>query len=875
MQMPYSEKMTKACPISRPWGVFNDATAQLMGCHASEDDAQEQIAALYASEDIQRAKYDGIDFTPPDGARKEAEKGLKWRKEYGRGGTPVGWARARDIANGVALSPETINRMVAFFSRHQGNESAEGWSPGEDGFPSNGRIAWALWGGDPGRTWANKVKNQMDSRDRTERMNSKQRNIARSIISNQKDGRVVIATETPIELFDADRNQVVRQILLMDGVQFRNEKNQLPIVDTHNDRTVRNVFGSIRNIVVEGDQLIGDPVFSSDPESQIVRTRFDEGHLNDFSIDATILARTFVQAGQTYTTKRGVVIEGPAEIVTAWEPHNASICATGADPNSTVRRSYELESRRSEMPPELMDRLMKLGLPEGMTDLEQITSWLLDHMEKTPEVEVELSKHDMKETMRADAASTMTAEDLKPVVAEEVARVLQAETKRRKAIQSDVSLAKLERSVADSLIDEGVSIEVARKRIIAMSANEPIGTSFGSVGNVRESGAERFQNAMRDAIVMRSARSARISRQDLIPKNADADDFIHLGLNRMAELVLRQQGINTDRMTNIDIAKVAMGYEEACRRHRVRRDVYHTTGSFQNILLDSVTKTLLAGYEEAPQTWSLWARQAPSVADFKTINRTRFSEAPDPEQVPERGEYKEKPMTDSKESYKVEKYGEIFSVSWETVVNDDLDAIGRVPAMHGNAHRRKVNRECYAVLAANPLMGDAQQLFSASHASGSNLSGSSGSPSVTNLNTAYAAMRTQKGLTADAILNVVPRYLIVPAALEATADELVSSTSYIVANGNSGVSNLYGPGGKRNLVVVCDPNLDGNSTTAWYLAADPGQIDTIEVSFLQGEESPVLESEWNFRRDAYEYKTRQTFGIKAIDWRGLYKFATS
>lgn len=873
--MPYDAKLTQACPISKPWGVLNSQTAQIMGCHASEDDAQQQISALYASEQIERAKYDGIDFTPPQGAREEAEKGLKWRKQFSRGGTPVGWARARDIANGVQLSPETIGRMVAFFSRHQGNEQAEGWSPGEKGFPSNGRIAWALWGGDPGRTWARKIKNQMDSRDKAERMN-KPTNIARSI-GNPKDGRVVIATETPIEIYDQERNQIVRQILLMDGVQFRNDKKQLPIVDTHNDRTVRNVFGSIRNIVIEGDQLIGEPVFASDPESQIVRTRFDEGHLNDFSIDATILARVYVQDGQQYTTSRRVKIEGPAEIVTAWEPHNASICATGADPNSTVRRSKDQETMRSDMSPELMDRLMKMGLPEGMTDLEQITMWVLDHMEKPVEVEVEVPPDPQADPAAASRADTgkMTADELKPVVAQEVARALQAEQSRRKAIVSVVNLAKLERSVADSMIDEGVSVEVARKRVMAMSANEPVGTSFSSVGNTRETGIERFHNAMRDAIILRSLKSARISRQDLIPNNPDADDFKHLGLNRMAELILRQHGINTDRMSPIDIARVAMGYQDACRKWRIQRDVYHTTGSFQNILLDSVNKTLLAGYEEAPETWSAWARQAPSVADFKTINRTRFSEAPDPEQVPERGEYKEKPMTDSKESYKIEKYGEVFSVSWETVVNDDLDAIARVPAMHGNAHRRKVNREVYAVLAANPTMGDTFSLFSASHASGSNLSGSNGNPTVTNLNTAYAAMRTQKGLTSDAILNVVPRYLIVPAALEATADELVSSTSYIVANGNSGVQNLYGPGGKRNLVVVCDPNLDGNSTTAWYLAADPGQIDTIEVSFLQGEESPVLESEWNFRRDAYEYKTRQTFGIKAIDWRGLYKFATA
>ncbi len=111
--------------------------------------------------------YDGIDFTPPKGAREEAERGLAWRREHGRGGTAVGIARARDIARGAALSPSTVRRMVSFFARHEVDKKGKGWSPGEDGFPSNGRIAWALWGGDPGRAWASKVVKQMDARTRT------------------------------------------------------------------------------------------------------------------------------------------------------------------------------------------------------------------------------------------------------------------------------------------------------------------------------------------------------------------------------------------------------------------------------------------------------------------------------------------------------------------------------------------------------------------------------------------------------------------------------------------------------------------------------------------------------------------------------------
>lgn len=108
--MPYDVIKTTACPINRPFGVVKQGTATPLGCHASESDASDQVQALYTSEDIARAKYDGIDFKPSKGAQAEAEKGLEWRKEYNRGGTLVGVARARDIANGRDLSPETIGQ---------------------------------------------------------------------------------------------------------------------------------------------------------------------------------------------------------------------------------------------------------------------------------------------------------------------------------------------------------------------------------------------------------------------------------------------------------------------------------------------------------------------------------------------------------------------------------------------------------------------------------------------------------------------------------------------------------------------------------------------------------------------------------------------
>ena len=86
----------------------------------------------------------------------EARRGLDWRKEFGRGGTAIGVARARDIVGKRDLPIATIRRMKSFFARHEVDKQGQGFSPGEQGYPSAGRIAWALWGGDPGRSWANR-----------------------------------------------------------------------------------------------------------------------------------------------------------------------------------------------------------------------------------------------------------------------------------------------------------------------------------------------------------------------------------------------------------------------------------------------------------------------------------------------------------------------------------------------------------------------------------------------------------------------------------------------------------------------------------------------------------------------------------------------
>jgi len=153
--------------------VAGHCTADTLKTHVSDEVATwtqrgERLTAAILRCVVRAApkKYDGIDFSPPQAVREEAQRGLDWRDEYGRGGTAVGIARARDLSNGVEVSPSTIKRMVRFFARHEVDKDAEGFRQGEEGYPSNGRIAWALWGGDPGQSWAKKVKKQMESRDK-------------------------------------------------------------------------------------------------------------------------------------------------------------------------------------------------------------------------------------------------------------------------------------------------------------------------------------------------------------------------------------------------------------------------------------------------------------------------------------------------------------------------------------------------------------------------------------------------------------------------------------------------------------------------------------------------------------------------------------
>ncbi len=128
---------------------------------------EEELDAYDDEEEDEKAISD-IDFKPTSGMAAEAQRGLDWRKEFGRGGTNVGSTRASQLIKRENLSPDTVKRMYSFFSRHEVDKQAEGFKQGEKGYPSAGRIAWALWGGDAGFSWSKKKRDQIENESKAE-----------------------------------------------------------------------------------------------------------------------------------------------------------------------------------------------------------------------------------------------------------------------------------------------------------------------------------------------------------------------------------------------------------------------------------------------------------------------------------------------------------------------------------------------------------------------------------------------------------------------------------------------------------------------------------------------------------------------------------
>jgi hypothetical protein len=289
----------------------------------------------------------------------------------------------------------------------------------------------------------------------------------------------------------------------------------------------------------------------------------------------------------------------------------------------------------------------------------------------------------------------------------------------------------------------------------------------------------------------------------------------------------------------------------------------HGTSDFTIVLGDAVGRELQRAFESA-EAGVLHAARAVTANDFRSRYPVRLGDAPQLLKVNEHGEFKRGTIVeDAQPVWKLDTFGRIFGLTRQAIINDDLGAFNNIPSMFGIAAREFESQQVVSLLTSasglGPTMGDESPLFhTANHR---NLASSGSVPSIASLGAARTAMRLQKNLD-DRVINVVPKFLIVPAALETAAEQLLASINATT------VDDVNPFTGKLTLLV--DPRLDAASSIRWYLAGDPGRYDGLEIAHLAGSEGPLTETNVGFDVDGVEFKVRLDFGCGFTDYRSFY-----
>lgn len=423
--------------------------------------------------------------------------------------------------------------------------------------------------------------------------------------------------------------------------------------------------------------------------------------------------------------------------------------------------------------------------------------------------------------------------------AEEAGR--NAERQRAQSIRTMVANAKLDDDFAQKLIDKGVSEAEAKSAVqhladyLAKSAPEAIKPVNGGIEITRDEADTRI-SAVVKALSHRSDPRVQIAGDD------PARKYVGMRLPELARAICVANNVRVDGLSAQRIAQAAL-----------------TTSDFPMITESLIGKSLRDAYDLQGRSFTAFSRQV-SMPDFKDRSVVQLGEAPNLELVQEGAEYTYGPMTDAAEKYRLFKYGRMVNITWEALINDDLSAFTRIPQAMGAQAAQKEADVFYAHMTGNPAMHDGVNLFDAAHG---NLAGAGAALSVASLGAARAAMRKQTGVDGKTRINVFPEFLLVPAAIETDALQLMAPIQAAQAEN----ANPYA----GQLQVIAESRLDDNSATAWYAIARPGVIDTFEYGYLEGEVGPQIETEEGFSVDGLRVKVRHSFAAKAIDWRGIFK----
>lgn len=567
--------------------------------------------------------------------------------------------------------------------------------------------------------------------------------------------------------------------------------NGLGTVLFNHDRDA--VVGHIEKVWLEDNRGKALVRFDTDEQSETIFQKVQSGTLQGVSVGYAIYRYEVLEDEDTKSTNGR--FNGPAYVVTDWEPLEISIVSVPADPTVGVGRSAE-EIHTS------------IDTQEDNTRMDQEKTLEVQEVKSTP-VETGITQEDLQKAM---------------------------EQERKRTSEITALFRDFDVEGADEAIVMGVSVDEARAMVMDQlrARNKGVSVTMG------EAESDKFRAAAQDAVLM----AAGIPVAEPAP---GANELRGYSMIEMARESLRREcDTKANFGDNMEMARAAI----------------NSTSTFPAIMSNLANKSVMTGFNEAETTYQIWAGKG-SNRDFKEATRVALSEAGNLELVPEGGQFQQDFLGEASARTKVATYGKLFSLTRQAIINDDLGLFSKIATKYGSAAKRLVNKMVYAQLTGNVKMQDNVALFDAKHG---NVAGTGEALSVKAIAKAITAMRRQKGITGEATLNITPKYLVVPPELEMTAYQIVNSTA-AVDGVNSGVANPY----KGRFVVVADAEL--TDPDAWYLVADASQHDTIEVTYLNGVETPRLETRQGFDVDGIEYKVAFDCGVSALDFRGVFKNA--
>lgn len=404
---------------------------------------------------------------------------------------------------------------------------------------------------------------------------------------------------------------------------------------------------------------------------------------------------------------------------------------------------------------------------------------------------------------------------------------------------------RVDAAVVDKLIEDGSSFEHARGVILEQVSAKIDTETSRSDASVTTDEKDKFIDAGVNAIMARAGQA----------KMDGSNEFRGMRLTEMAKLCLDRAGMEYRGLSELEMVKRAFNMERA---------ITQSTSDFPILLENAMHKTLEQAYARAADTWRRFCGVG-SVTDFRAHNRYRLGSFGNLDALNENSEYKNKSIPDGeKESITANTKGNVINISRKTIINDDLSAFIGLSSMLARSAARTIEADVYALLASNPTMSDGIDLFHASHG---NLAGSGAVVSTASVEAGRVAMASQTDVSGNDYLDLRPAAWLGGMSAGGTAREVFGAEYNDEATKNQRKPNIV-----RGLVsdIIDSPRITG---TEWYLFADPMDAPVVEVAFLNGEESPFLDSMESFNVDGMQWKVRLDYGVAAVDFRGAYKNA--